>query len=283
MLAPLCAFAQGWRPFASVAPWTQGDADLEAGGDFRASSVILRAGVTGPIGKGHRGGLTFSYDFTDYEFSSPAGFAGSAPWNDLHRIGLSAPLLLRGEGGWAFIVTPSFDYFMEQGARSSEALGYGAVLAAAKRFDADRQIGFGLGIFDQLEEVKLFPFIVVDWKLGDRWRLANPLPAGPTGGAGLELDYRFDNGWTLGGGAAYRSARFRLSEDNVVANGIGETRSVAAFLHAGRELGSNARVGFYAGALLAGELRVESASGEQLARQDFDPAPFLGAALTLRY
>jgi hypothetical protein len=272
-----------WRPTASVAPWTQGNADLEAGGDFRASGLILRAGVAGPVGKGNQGGLTFNYDFTDYRFSSPAGFGGVAPWDDVHRIGLSAPFVIRGTGGWGFLVTPSFDYFMEEGARSSEALSYGAVLAAAKRFDADRQIGFGFGVFDQLEEVKLFPFIVVDWKLGDRWRLANPLPAGPTGGAGLELNYRFDSGWTLGGGAAYRSVRFRLSEDGAVANGIGESRSVAAFLHAGRDLGPNARLGFYAGALFAGELRVENASGDELARQDFDPAPFFGAAFTLRY
>jgi hypothetical protein len=281
--APQPGWAEGWRPFASVAPWSHGDADLEAGGDFRASGLILRAGVAGPVGKGHQGGVTLSYDFTDYRFSSPGGFGGVAPWDDVHHIGLSAPFVIRGTGGWGFLVTPSVDYFMEEGARSSEALGYGAVLAAAKRFDADRQIGFGFGVFDQLEEVKLFPFIVVDWKLGDRWRLANPLPAGPTGGAGLELNYRLDDGWTLGGGAAYRSVRFRLSEEGAFANGIGESRSVAAFLHAARDLGPDARLGLYAGALFAGELRVENASGDLLERRDFDPAPFFGAALTVRF
>lgn len=253
------------------------------GGDFRAAGLILRAGATRPFGNGHQAGLTFSYDFTDYRFSSPAAFGGLAPWDDVHRVGLSTPFVIRGTGGWGFLVTPSLDYLMEEGASSSDALSYGAVLAASRRFDADLQLGLGFGIFDQLEEVKVFPFIVVDWKLGERWRLANPLPAGPTGGGGLELNYRFDSGWTLGGGAAYRSVRFRLSEDGSFANGIGETRSVAAFLHAARDLGPNSRLGLYAGALFAGELRVESASGDELARQDFDPAPFFGAALTLRY
>ena len=277
------AVGEGWRPVASAAPWIQGSADLDGGGDFRAAGLILRAGATRPFGNGHQAGLTFSYDFTDYRFSSPAAFGGLAPWDDVHRVGLSTPFVIRGTGGWGFLVTPSLDYLMEEGASSSDALSYGAVLAASRRFDADLQLGLGFGIFDQLEEVKVFPFIVVDWKLGERWRLANPLPAGPTGGGGLELNYRFDAGWTLGGGAAYRSVRFRLSEDGSFANGIGETRSVAAFLHAARDLGPNSRLGLYAGALFAGELRVESASGDELARQDFDPAPFFGAALTLRY
>ena len=277
------AVGEGWRPFASAAPWIQGSADLDGGGDFRAAGLILRAGATRPFGNGHQAGLTFSYDFTDYRFSSPAAFGGLAPWDDVHRVGLSTPFVIRGTGGWGFLVTPSLDYLMEEGASSSDALSYGAVLAASRRFDADLQLGLGFGIFDQLEEVKVFPFIVVDWKLGERWRLANPLPAGPTGGGGLELNYRFDAGWTLGGGAAYRSVRFRLSEDGSFANGIGETRSVAAFLHAARDLGPNSRLGLYAGALFAGELRVESASGDELARQDFDPAPFFGAARTLRY
>jgi hypothetical protein len=277
------ALGEGWRPFVSAAPWTQGRADLDGGGDFRAAGLILRAGATRPFGNGHQAGLTLSYDFTDYRFSSPAAFAGVAPWDDVHRVGLSTPFVIRGTGGWGFLVTPSLDYLMEEGASSSDALSYGAVLAASRRFDADLQLGLGFGIFDQLEEVKVFPFIVVDWKLGERWRLANPLPAGPTGGGGLELNYRFDAGWTLGGGAAYRSVRFRLSEDGSFANGIGEMRSVAAFLHAARDLGPDSRLGLYAGALFAGELRVESASGDELARQDFDPAPFFGAALTLRY
>lgn len=282
-VAPRPALAESWRPFGSAAPWTQGNADLEAGGAFRASGLILRAGVSGPVGSGHQAGVALNYDFTDYRFSSPAAFGGVAPWDDVHRIGVSAPLVIRGSGGWGFVVTPSLDYFMEEGARSSEAMSYGAVLAASKRFDAERQLGFGFGVFDQLEDVKLFPFIVVDWKLGERWRLANPLPAGPTGGGGLELTYRFDSGWTLGGGAAYRSVRFRLSEDGAVPNGIGETRSVATFLHAARDLGTNSRLGLYAGALLAGELRVENGSGQELARQDFDPAPFFGAAFTARF
>lgn len=201
-----------WQPFASVTPWGQGSAELDAGGDFRASGAIVRAGVSGPIGNGHRAGLTLNYDYTDYRFSLPTAFGGVAPWDDVRRIGLSAPFLFRGSNGWSYLAIPSVDYFMEDKAKSSEAVTYGAVIAAAKRFDPDRQLGIGVGVFDQIEKVRAFPIIVVDWKLTDRLRLANPLAAGPTGGAGLELSYLLDGDWELGGGAAYRMLRFRLDE-----------------------------------------------------------------------
>ena len=152
-----------WQPFASVTPWGQGDADLDTGGDFRAAGVILRAGASGPIGNGHRAGLTLNYDYTDYRFSSPTAFGELAPWNDVQRIGLSAPFVFRGAGEWSFLLTPSVDYFMDDDAKSSEALTYGAVIGAVKRFGPDRQLGFGVGVFDRLEEVRAFPIIVVDW------------------------------------------------------------------------------------------------------------------------
>jgi hypothetical protein len=276
------ARAQSAR-FASVTPWGRGDGDLDGGGDFRASGVIVRGGVDGPIGNGHRVGLTLNYDYTDYRFSSPTAFGGVAPWDDLQRIGLSAPFVFRGANGWSYLLTPSVDYFMEDDAKSSEALTYGAVVAAAKRFGPERLLGFGVGVFDRLEQASVLPVIIADWKLTDRLRLVNPLAAGPTGGAGLELNYRIGNGWVLGGGAAYRTVRFRLNEAGPFPNGIGEERGVAGFFHAGRSLGGTFQLDFYAGALFGGELRLENANGDELARQDFDPAPLLGATLTAKF
>jgi hypothetical protein len=272
-----------WQPFASVTPWGQGSAELDAGGDFRASGAIVRAGVSGPVGNGHRAGLTLSYDYTDYRFSAPTAFGGFAPWDDVQRIGLGAPLLFRGSTGWSYLVTPLVDYIGEDDAKSSETVTYGAVIGASKHFDSDRQLGFAVGVFNQLEKVRVYPFILVDWKVTDRLRLVNPLLVGPTGGAGLELNYRFDGGWILGGGAAYRTIRFRLKETGAFPNGIGEQRGVAGFVHAARPLGRALRLDLYAGAIFGGELRVENASGDGLITEKFDPAPLVGATLAATF
>jgi hypothetical protein len=42
-------------------------------------------------------------------------------------------------------------------------------------------------VFSDIEETKVIPLVIVNWRLNDRWSLVNPLPAGPVGPAGLEL------------------------------------------------------------------------------------------------
>src|SRR5512134_3458307 len=46
--------ASGWRSFATVAPFFQGDADLDGGGDFRKTGILFRGGVSTTVGDGHR-------------------------------------------------------------------------------------------------------------------------------------------------------------------------------------------------------------------------------------
>jgi hypothetical protein len=56
--------------------------------------------------------------------------------------------------------------------------------------------------------------------------VVNALASGPTGPAGLELEYHFDGGWMVSVGAAYRVLRFRLSDTGLVSNGVGQETSV---------------------------------------------------------
>lgn len=273
----------GWKPSATITPWFQGSADLSGGGGFEASGGMFRAGVDGPVGGGHRAGLTLTYEYTDYSFSSPAAFGHVAPWTDVHHLGLAVAVLLPLPSAWSLLVSPSFDFFMEDGADWGEATTYGAVLAVSKRFGADLRLGLGVSAFDRLEEVGVMPFPVVDWRITDQLRLTNPLDAGPTGGGGLELSYQLDGGWTIGAGGAFRSARFRLRDRGPFPNGIGEQRAVPAFVHAGRRFGQTFALDVYAGALLGGLLRVEDSGGGKLAEQDVDPAPFLGGTFSTRF
>jgi hypothetical protein len=273
----------GWKPSATITPWFQGSADLSGGGGFEASGGMFRAGVDGPVSGGHRAGLTLTYEYTDYSFSSPAAFGHVAPWSDVHHLGLAVAVLLQLPSAWSLLVSPSFDFFMEDSADWGDATTYGAVLAVSKRFGADLRLGFGVSAFDRLEEVGVMPFPVVDWRITDQLRLTNPLDAGPTGGAGLELSYQLDGGWTIGAGGTFRSARFRLRDRGPFPNGIGEQRAVPAFVHAGRRFGQTFALDVYAGALLGGLLRVEDSGGGKLAEQDVDPAPFLGGTFSTRF
>ena len=282
----LCGAAQAqassWRSFVSVSPVFE-DANLDAGGGFNVGGAIVRAGTSTDIGDGNRAGLTLSYDYFDYSFDNPTAFGGIAPWNIVQRYGVSAPLSFTLQDGWSLGIAPSMDWFRENGASTSDALVWGASLTATKRFEEGNFLGLGLAAFSGLEENQFFPFPIVKWRFSPRWQLINPLPAGPTGPAGLELDYLTDSGWTLGVGAAWRKTRFRLSESGPAANGVGQVSGAPIFLRAARDFEGGYSLNLYAGVVVAGQLRVEDASGNLLRKDDFDTSPIVGANLTLRF
>ena len=126
-------------------------------------------------------------------------------------------------------VSPLFGWAFESGAKTSDALTYGAILAATKVFSPSLMLGAGVGIVRQIDDTKVFPFLIVNWQIDDRWRLGNPFPAGPAGGAGLELTYAPDDRWEFAGGGAKRSTRYRLDETGIAPGGIGENRFFPLF------------------------------------------------------
>ncbi|MCU0967599.1 MAG: DUF6268 family outer membrane beta-barrel protein [Rubrivivax sp.] len=268
---------------ASITPVWLGTADLDGGGEVESTTLIARLGLQWDLGAGRRAGIAANVDRTSYDFTAPAAFGGVAPWDEVWRYGLSAPLAQGLPSGWVLSLAPSVDWILEDGADRGEALVWGAVATATRLFGDGNRLGFGLGVFDRLGETAVFPLILVDWKLGDRWRLLNPLPAGPTGPAGLELDYRVDDRWSLGVGAAWRSTRFRLRDDGPVPGGVGEERGVPVFLRSTHRLGPTATLNLYAGAVTAGRLVVEDAGGATVREVDAGTAPIVAATLSARF
>ena len=274
--------AESRQSFVSVTPIWQGNANIDNGGDFDAAGIGIRAGTSTGFGTGHRAGFALHYDHLDYDFSRQTAF-GDAPWGQVQRFGFSVPLLFSGTGGWSYGVTPSVEWAGEDGADSGESMAYGGIVSATRVYGPDQRLGLGVGVFSQFEETKVIPILIVNWRLNDRWSLVNPLPAGPVGPAGLELDYRFDNGWRLGLGAASRSLRFRLSDTGPIPGGVGEQRGVPVFLRLSANPSDQLSLVLFAGALVGGELRVEDSGGNRLRNESFDPAPLLGATFRIRF
>jgi hypothetical protein len=272
-----------WHPFVSVTPVYEGKGDLDNGGDFSVWRAFARGGVTGDLGGGNSAGVTLNYDYSNYSFSNPVAFGGVAPWNIVQRYGAAIPLSFALPDGWSLGVIPSVDWFRENGASASDSLAWGGIVSATKRFADGNRIGLGVGVYDRIEKTSAVPFLIVDWRFGDRWRLVNPFAAGPTGPAGLELDYQLNSDWELGVGGAWRLMRFRLSETGPVPNGVGEERGLPMFLRASRSLGARSSLILYAGVVVAGELRVENASGNLLRKTEYDPAPFVAATFVGRF
>ena len=272
-----------WQSFASATAVYQGSSDLDQGGDYRRSGAILRGGTVYDLGGGNRAGITLNYDYLDYSFSSASAFGAVAPWNIVQRYGVAVPLSFGVGDGWSLGFAPSVDWVKENGANTGDSLIWGATLSGVKQFEGGNRLGLGAGVFSRIEKTSVFPFLIVDWRLDERWRLVNPLSSGPTGPAGLELDYRFDGNWTVGIGAAYRSLRFRLSDSGPVRNGVGEESGVPVFVRVTRSLGNEMALHFHGGMVAGGKLRVENSSGDLLREEDFDPAPLFGLTFVGRF
>ena len=128
-------------------------------------------------------------------------------------------------------------------------------------------------------KTKVIPFVIVNWQINDKWKLTNPFRAGPAGGAGLELAYAIDDDWDLAGGGTYRDYRLRLKNSGPNANGIGQNQGIPLYARLTRKLGATGRLDLYAGATVAGTLKLRDPNGNTLVSSDYKAAPFV--ALTL--
>lgn len=254
---------------------TQLDADLDGGGKAGWNSFGANLNVAHQFSTALSMSVRAAYVAEDWRFDTPTAFGPAAPWGRIDRPGVGFDISYATSADTAWFVAPQFEWAYESGASASDGLNYGAVFGVTKVFSPTLVLGFGLGVFRQIDETKYFPFLVVNWQIDDKLRLANPLPAGPAGGAGLELVYAFEAGWELGAGGTYRDYRFRLNDDAAAPGGLGRNTGIPIFARLTRKFGDAARIDLYAGLVADGRLRLLDANGETLRSADYGTAPLL--------
>jgi hypothetical protein len=268
----------------SLAPFYQSSANIDGGGDFSLGSLFSRFKVGASVSERTTVGLSLKYDVDDYDFSEDTAFAGMAPWNDARRVGIGVPIFVRLPNSWSFSLSPAVNWLNEQGADSSESISYGATTFALKSYSRDKSIGLGAGVFRDIDDdSRVFPFIAVDWRFNEQWRLSNPCDADVLGPAGLELSYSFNDRWQLGGGSVYRSFRFRLDGEGVAPDGIGENEGWVGFLRLRRAGQLGVDFDIYAGATFNGKLELSNQIGEEISSSGYETAPFIALSLSGRF
>jgi hypothetical protein len=261
----------------------QFDTDLDAGGDFGWSAFILSGGLSRQVSPQLSVGLTMRWDYEQWRFSRPAAFGGNAPWDQVNALAFGLPIDWAWDSDLRLGVTPVFEWAYETGASASNAINYGAIASATKIFSPRLVLGAGVGVFRQIDETKVFPFVIVNWQIDERWRLTNPFRAGPAGGAGLELACAINDQWEIAGGGAYRSYRFRLDDRGLAPAGVGENRFFPAFARVTRRMGPQTRLDLYAGVSFGGRLTATDNDGNDVAEDDYSSAPVLGLTFSHRF
>ena len=268
----------------SVTVVGQIDTDFDSGGgSFHWNGIIVAGSVTWQLSQQFSAGLTGRYDLESWKFSTPNALGSVAPWGDINRPSVGLNLAYQHASDLAFFVAPQIEWDFESGASAGNAQNYGAVVGATKVFSPKLILGLGAGVFRQIDETRVFPFLIVNWQIDDKWRLTNPLRAGPAGGAGLELAYAINDNWEAAGGGTYREYRFRLRGDGPTPDGIGQNKGIPLYARLSRKLGPKGRIDLYAGTVVGGKLEVNDASGGTVSSSDYKVAPLFGATVAMDF
>jgi hypothetical protein len=267
----------------AVTPVYQFDSSLNSGGSVSIFRLLFDVNAKTALSKELGVGFHFSYDYADYHFSGPVGFGWPNPWDTVHRLEFGSSVSYDLTPEWSLMVAPSVQFSRADDAGWGNALVYGGVVSIRKDFSKSLTLGLGVGAFSEIEQMTIFPMIVVNWKITDRLTLANPFRPGPTGPAGLELAYRIGNGWDAGTGAAYRSNRFRLNRTGLFGDSIGESNAIPAWVRLSRKMGNTFNLDFYTGAMLGGQMSIDNRDGTRLTSASVDPAPFVALAISAKF
>ncbi|MBM4153850.1 MAG: hypothetical protein FJ221_02320 [Lentisphaerae bacterium] len=240
-----------------------------------AAVAILRSGGWPAAG------LAVKVDRIAFDFDDGTSFGGGEPWGDVTILSLSVPVSMPALGG-DLRAAPSLRWAREDGARAGSSQIVGGILSYTTDATTGLTIGLGAALFAGMEDAWGFPFVAVRWQIDEALRLGNPSPLGPATPAGLELAWRFASAWEVGGGACYRTERFRLADAGPAPEGIGAWTGMPAWVRLNRRLGP-AQVSLFAGAVFAGRVQVDDRDGARLETDRIDPAPMIGLAASVRF
>ena len=277
------ALSGGVTGSATITGYGQFNTNLDSGGRFNWAGGIATANLARDLTPQLSVGLQLRYEYQSWNFNSPTAFGGVAPWKSLDAPSIGVPFNYAYSQEWFFNVTPIVQWAYESGADTSNALVYGAVASASKVFSPDLVLGLGVSVFRRIDKTQALPFLIVNWKINDKWRVNNPFAAGPVGGAGLEVVYSPDDQWEYAEGLSYRSYRFRLAQDAPTADGIGENSFIPLFLRISRKFSKDVRLDFYGALVTGGKLSVDNSDGSGRYSDNYKIGPALGATLLYKF
>jgi hypothetical protein len=183
---------------------------------------------------------------------------------------------------------PVLQFSREDGADWGDSFTGGAILGASYECSDDLTLGGGVGVVSQIEDdVRFFPIIIVNWKISDTLRVASGGSAASSradiGLTGVELVWTPIERWEFAIGAAKEFNRFRLSEDNAIADGVGEDEYFPLWLRASCDVNDDISLSAMAGISLNGQIKLEDSDGDSIDEDDYDPAPFIGVFGSVRF
>ena len=282
------ARAQGSAPpaaltiSASVSAQHQFEADLDGGGTVKSDRLALSVGASRRFVPALTAGLSLGYEVQEWSFEGLVASTPGAPWGTVVRPSLGLSLGLALSPRFVTGVGPFLEWSYAREAGTEAALTGGAALSAFGIFSPRFTFGGGAKVQRQFFSTKVSPFVIVNWQLAPKLRLANASSAGPLGSGGVEIRYapRADCEFAVGG--VYRSSRFRLDARGASEGDVGEAGGIPILARASYLHRTGVRADLTAGAQLKGKLERRDPDGNKLAKVDVATAPTVSLTLSAR-
>ena len=253
--------------------------DLDGGGDVRSRDLAVSGSVTRQFTPAFAAGVSLRYVSEDWSIGTAPALGGLNPLGRFVHPAASVNLSLALSRKLLVGLSATVEMAYERGAGAHDALVYGAAASVVGVLAPGRVLGLGANVSRQFYSVKVSPFVVVNWRLNERLRVANAPAAGPLGGAGVELRYAIAPAWEVAGGGVYRSDRYRLGADQPWAGQVAETAGIPLLARLARKLDPATRLDVSAGVVTNGTLKIKDSDGHPLAKDGYGVTPM--AAVTL--
>ncbi len=279
------AQSPGLKASVSVVGINQFNTNLNSGGGFGWSYASASLGLLNNVSPVTTVGVSLRYETEFWNWSNMQAYnlGGKNPWGTIQSPGVSFIYSHKFDSNWKLNLIPTIESNAEQGAELGNSLTYGTIVNASKQLSPTLNLGLGTGVFRQIDTNRIFPFVVIDWKITDRWNLNNPFPGGPAGGAGLELSYAVIPQFKISGGAAYRSYRFRLSNSSAYAGGVGQNKFVPIFARFSYAFDRTTLLDLYTIANVGGAVSAIDTSGNTVLSTNYKTAPAIALSLVKRF
>jgi hypothetical protein len=269
----------GWSPFFGGGSVYNFETDLDDAGSFSVTRSYMDGGMAYLFRKDRMVSLSVGYGQDDYRFSGTA----AEPWNTIETYRASLFTRWGMDNGWTWIATTSLRACGETGADLDDAFTAGGFGGASHTFSDTLSLGPGLGVFGRIEDRPLvIPIIILDWNITEKLSLGTGGGLATTAGPGLTLSYKASKHWNLALSGRYDKKRFRLDNQGLAPNGVGEDRSIPILGSISYVLYPGTHISGLAGYSFNGKFRLEDVYGDHLYDQTYESSFFAGLTIAVR-
>ena len=228
--------------------------------------------------------LRFQFQRDDWDFSGTTGIGGDNPWDLVTTIDLALQWTHQLYEKTQIFGGPIMKWSSDSGADQSESDVFGGMVGLTHVYSDTLVLGGGIGIIESLEDdARLFPIIVLDWKLSENLKLKSDLATRYGSRTGVELVWTPRDDWSLGAGLSYDYSRFRLDNVGIARKGVGEATSLPLTLRASYHPSQNVDITIFGGFVLSGELSIYDSTGLTLETESYDSAGMIGLLARIRF